>query len=108
MVSSLIAPQFHQNQFWMFSEAADQGDPNNFDTPRVPEFTPTFEVTNHYHMFNIYVHYLVSNISTPTSTAQRTAPFLTRGRIQDLPSSTTLKSTRHSGNKIIHLLRRQN
>jgi len=48
MVSSLIAPQFHQNQFWMFSQAADQGDPNNFDTPRVPEFTPTFEYA-HFH-----------------------------------------------------------
>ena len=44
MVSSLIGPQYHDNQFWKFSEAADEGDANNFDVSVVPSFSSNFEV----------------------------------------------------------------
>ena len=44
MVSSLIGPQYHDDQFWKFSEAADAGDLNNFNVAMVPTFADDFEV----------------------------------------------------------------
>ena len=46
MVSSLIGPQYHEedNTFWTFSRAAADHQHNNFDTPIVPEFSEDFEV----------------------------------------------------------------
>lgn len=44
MVSSLIGPQYHQNQFWTFSESAAEGHANEFDVPVVPAFNDDFEV----------------------------------------------------------------
>ena len=44
MVSSLIGPQYHDDQLWKFSEAADAGDPNNFNVAMVPTFSDDFEV----------------------------------------------------------------
>ena len=47
MVSSLIDPQYHDDQFWMFSESPDhEGIANNYDTQRVPEFNDDFEVSS--------------------------------------------------------------
>ena len=47
MVSSLIDPQYHDDQFWMFSESPDhEGVANNYDTQRVPEFNDDFEVSS--------------------------------------------------------------
>ena len=46
MVSSLIGPQYHDDQFWKFSVSASQGSPNNFDTPVVPAFATDFEVSD--------------------------------------------------------------
>ena len=45
MVSSLIGPQYNNDQFWKFSTSAASGSPNNFDTPMVPTFSSDFEVT---------------------------------------------------------------
>ena len=48
MVSSLIDPQYHDDQFWMFSESPDhEGIANNYDTQRVPEFNDNFEVSSY-------------------------------------------------------------
>ena len=45
MVSSLIAPQYHDDTFWTFSQPALEEDiPNDFDTPRYLEFADDFEV----------------------------------------------------------------
>ena len=48
MVSSLIGPQYNNDQFWKFSSSAAAGSANNFDTAVVPAFSSTFEVR----MFN--------------------------------------------------------
>jgi len=48
MVSSLIGPQYHDDQFWKFSESADAGDPNNFNVAMVPTFADDFEYA-HFH-----------------------------------------------------------
>ena len=44
MVSSLIGPQYHDNQLWKFAESADDGDPNAFSVAMVPTFADNFEV----------------------------------------------------------------
>merc|ERR1719471_1840044 len=44
MVSSLIGPQYHEDQFWTFSQAAPDHQTNNFDVPVVPTFSEDFEV----------------------------------------------------------------
>ena len=46
MVSSLIGPQYNNDQFWKFSQSAPAGSPNNFDTAVVPAFSDTFEVSS--------------------------------------------------------------
>ena len=46
MVSSLIGPQYNNDQFWKFSVSAAAGSANNFDTAVVPAFSSTFEVKN--------------------------------------------------------------
>merc|ERR1719245_518286 len=43
MVSSLIGPQYNNDQFWKFSTSAAAGSPNNFDTPMNPTFSSDFE-----------------------------------------------------------------
>ena len=47
MVSSLIGPQYNNDQFWKFSTSAAAGSANNFDTPMVPTFSSDFEVSTH-------------------------------------------------------------
>ena len=44
MVSSLIGPQYHDDQFWTFSESAAEHQTNEFDVKMVPTFTEDFEV----------------------------------------------------------------
>merc|ERR1712025_1458093 len=44
MVSSLIGPQYHDNQFWKFSEASAAGSANNFDVSVVPSFSLTLSM----------------------------------------------------------------
>ena len=44
MVSSLIGPQYHDDQFWKFAESADAGEPNDFNVAMVPTFADDFEV----------------------------------------------------------------
>ena len=44
MVSSLIGPQYHDDQFWKFAESADAGDSNDFSVAMVPTFADDFEV----------------------------------------------------------------
>ena len=45
MVSSLMDVQYHDDQFWMFTESPDhEGIANDYDTPRIPEFNDDFEV----------------------------------------------------------------
>ena len=44
MVSSLIGPQYHDNQLWKFAESADDGEPNDFSVAMVPTFADNFEV----------------------------------------------------------------
>ena len=44
MVSSLIGPQYHDDQFWKFAESADDGEPNDFSVAMVPTFAADFEV----------------------------------------------------------------
>ena len=44
MVSSLLGPQYHDDQFWTFSEAAPEHQTNDFDVPMVPTFADDFEV----------------------------------------------------------------
>ena len=48
MVSSLISPQYHDGQFWMFSVSAPAGEANVFDTAVVPTFADSFEYA-HFH-----------------------------------------------------------
>ena len=53
MVSSLIAPQYHDDTFWTFSQPALEEDiPNDFDTPRYLEFDNAFEVRKQKHNYN--------------------------------------------------------
>ena len=44
MVSSLIGPQYHEDQFWTFSQSAEPNKTNDFDVRRRPTFTEQFEV----------------------------------------------------------------
>ena len=44
MVSSLIGPQYHDDQLWKFAESADAGDANDFSVSMVPTFAADFEV----------------------------------------------------------------
>ena len=44
MVSSLIGPQYHDDQFWKFAESAAAGEPNDFNVAMVPTFSDDFEV----------------------------------------------------------------
>ena len=60
MVSSLIGPQYHEDQFWTYSESAPEGTPNNFDVPVVPEFSSDFEVCNT-HTINYLINYQLPN-----------------------------------------------
>jgi len=49
MVSSLMDVQYHDDQFWMFTESPDhEGIANDYDTPRIPEFYDNFEYA-HFH-----------------------------------------------------------
>ena len=48
MVSSLIGPQYHDDQFWTFSESAAEHDTNDFDVKIVPTFSEDFEVKIRY------------------------------------------------------------
>jgi len=48
MVSSLISPQFHDDQFWTFTQSAVAGSANSFDTARQLSFAPEFEFA-HFH-----------------------------------------------------------
>jgi len=48
MVSSLIGPQYHDDQFWTFTESAPDHQTNNFDVPVVPTFSEDFEYA-HFH-----------------------------------------------------------
>jgi len=48
MVSSLIGPQYHDDQFWKFAESADDGEPNDFSVAMVPTFGDDFEYA-HFH-----------------------------------------------------------
>jgi len=45
MVSSLIGPQYHDDQFWKFAES---GEPNDFSVAMVPTFADDFEYA-HFH-----------------------------------------------------------
>jgi len=48
MVSSLIGPQYNNDQFWKFSQSAAAGSANNFDTAVTPAFDDKFEYA-HFH-----------------------------------------------------------
>merc|ERR1712066_571840 len=48
MVSSLIGPQYNDDQFWKFDESAEEGEPNNFSVATVPTFAGDFEYA-HFH-----------------------------------------------------------
>jgi len=48
MVSSLISPQYHDDQFWSSSVSAAPGEANVYDTPVVPAFADNFEYA-HFH-----------------------------------------------------------
>ena len=48
MVSSMIGPQFHDDQFWTFAQSAEPGDTNDFSVARVPSFADNFEYA-HFH-----------------------------------------------------------
>merc|ERR1712066_674929 len=48
MVSSLIGPQFNDDQFWKFTESAEEGEPNDFNVATVPTFAGDFEYA-HFH-----------------------------------------------------------
>ena len=59
MVSSLIAPQYHDDTFWTFSQPALEEDiPNDFDTPRYLEFANDFEVRKRKH--NIIILFMIN------------------------------------------------
>ena len=44
MVSSLIGPQYHDDQFWIFTESSNTGGANDFNTAVVPAFSDQFQV----------------------------------------------------------------
>jgi poly(3-hydroxybutyrate) depolymerase len=48
MVSSLISPQYHDDQFWASSVSAAPGEANVYDTPVLPMFADSFEYA-HFH-----------------------------------------------------------
>ena len=60
MVSSLIGPQYHDDQFWKFSESAPAGDPNDFSVAMVPTFADDFEVLIEFEVIcnNIDISYI--------------------------------------------------
>ena len=45
MVSSLIGPQYHDDQFWKFAESAGDGETNDFNVAMLPTFADNFEVS---------------------------------------------------------------
>lgn len=45
MVSSLIGPQYHDDQFWKFTESANDGETNDFNVAMLPTFADNFEVS---------------------------------------------------------------
>ena len=51
MVSSLIGPQYHDDQLWKFAESADAGDANDFSVAMVPTFAADFEVLSFLFLF---------------------------------------------------------
>ena len=62
MVSSLIGPQYHDDQFWKFAESAPAGDPNDFSVAMVPTFADDFEVLIEFEVIcnNIDISYIFS------------------------------------------------
>ena len=48
MVSSLIGPQYHDDQFWKFAESAAAGESNDFSVMMEPTFDNNFEYA-HFH-----------------------------------------------------------
>ena len=44
MVSSLLGPQYHQDQFWTFSHSSPPNQTNDYDVRRRPTFAEHFEV----------------------------------------------------------------
>ena len=57
MVSSLIGPQFHDNQFWTFAQSAEAGDTNDFSVPRVPTFADNFEYAHFHGTEDVVINY---------------------------------------------------
>ena len=60
MVSSLIGPQYHDDQLWTFAESADAGDSNDFNVAMVPTFADDFEVLIEFEVIcnNIDISYI--------------------------------------------------
>ena len=48
MVSSLLGPQYHEDQFWTFSHSAPPNHTNDYDVERRPTFNENFEYA-HFH-----------------------------------------------------------
>ena len=59
MVSSLIGPQYHDDQFWKFAESADDGEPNDFSVAMVPTFAADFEVHITFSSLTLTLSYLI-------------------------------------------------
>ena len=90
MVSSLISPQYHDDQFWRFSESADAGNPNDFNVAMVPTFAEDFEVLTFLELFLTLIMSYFIILSMPTFTALRTGLSSTRDRTLDLLFSMVL------------------
>ena len=88
MVSSLIGPQYHQDQFWTFSESAAEGQANEFDVPVVPAFNDDFEVdtelneTVSKHLLSQYAHFHgTEDMTIPYEGQNPGPPFLNHAEV---------------------------
>ena len=91
MVSSLIGPQYHDDQFWKFAESAGDGETNDFNVAMLPTFADNFEVNLLTRKDLVRITYKI--FSTLTSMALMMEPSSTMDRILDLPSSRMQRSS---------------
>ena len=61
MVSSLIGPQFHDDQFWSFAQSAEAGDTNDFNVAKTPGFADNFEYAHFHGTEDVVINYYGQN-----------------------------------------------
>jgi len=65
MVSSLIGPQYHDDQFWIFTESSNTGGANDFNTAVVPAFNDQFQYAHFHGTEDMTIRYEGQNPGPP-------------------------------------------